>query len=111
MKKKLSLLISLIIILTIITGCSGRGNLKVIVHDQQQNPINDVYVGLYKSDFDQRIRFAYTHHGEIEFAGLESGVYWIRIISPGQQREMKVKIDSQKNKYIKVNLGTNGGGV
>lgn len=104
MKKRLSLLVLLLIILVIISGCAGKGTLKVVVYDQQQNPVNDVYVGIYKSDFNQRLRFAYTRHGEVEFAGLESGVYYIRIISPGHKKEMKLRINNQKDRYLKVNL-------
>ncbi|ADL11915.1 hypothetical protein [Acetohalobium arabaticum] len=104
MKKRLSLLVLLLITLIIISGCNGKGNLKVVVYDQQQNPVNDVYVGIYKSDFNQRLRFAYTRRGEVEFAGLESGVYYIRIISPGQKKEMKLRINNQEDRYLKVNL-------
>lgn len=110
MKKRLSLLVLLLIILVILSGCSGKGNLKVIVYDQQQNPVNDVYVGLYKSNFDQRIRFAYTRRGEVEFAGLKSGVYYIKIISPGYKEKMKVRINNQENRYLKVKLDPKGGG-
>lgn len=109
MKGKLFLLIAIILtLLLFVSGCNGKGSLKVIVRDQQQNLINDVYVGLYTPGFKERIRFAYTRKGTVEFHGLNSGVYSLRIVGKSEEKikkESKIQIQNQQTTYFKINLG------
>ncbi|KXS38411.1 MAG: hypothetical protein AWU54_2215 [Candidatus Frackibacter sp. T328-2] len=104
MKKKCLLIIIILSLLIILAGCNGQGNLKVVVYDQQQDLISDIYVGLYTSDFKHRVRFAYTIKGEADFYGLRSGIYAVRIVGNNIEKETKVRIQSQETNYIKVTL-------
>lgn len=107
-KKRILLLIIILISVLIVSGCEGRGNLEVIVRDQQQNLINDVYIGIYTPGFEKRVRFAYTKAGVAQFNGLVSGGYSIKIIGKINGREVekesKVQINNQQTTYLKINL-------
>ncbi|SJZ58963.1 hypothetical protein [Selenihalanaerobacter shriftii] len=103
MKRKTILLVILLLGLSIIiSGCNGRGNLKVVVYDQQQNLMDDVYIGVYTSSYEKRIRFAYTHHGQAEFPGLSSGTYSLKVIGENLNENLKIHIKNQETRYIKI---------
>ncbi|MGM0472194.1 MAG: hypothetical protein ACQEQI_07940 [Bacillota bacterium] len=105
MNKKLLLIVGLLGFMLIISGCQGRGSLRVLVYDQHDNLVDDVYVGVYTSDFEERIDFAYTMTGEAEFAGLKEGIYGIQLVTPQKvTKRMKVKIESQSQEYVKVTV-------
>ena len=103
MKKKL-LLFLMVFSLIALTACNGIGNLRINVYDNQQTLINDAYVGLYTTDFKQRIDFAYTTRGEVRFKGLESGSYGLKIIKHNLKKKIKVQVKSDETNYIKMNL-------
>jgi hypothetical protein len=109
LKKRSLLLIVILCSLLVIAGCNGRGNLKVIMYDQQQNLLDDVYVGVYDDDFEDRLRFAYSSNGVVQFYGLSGGIYYLKFIGNNKSHEkfrkdFKVRIENQKTKNIKVNL-------
>ena len=104
MKKRLLLGIFILVFSIFLTACNGNGNLRLNIYDQQQNLKDDVYVGLYTSDFNNRLTFAYTMDGEVKFKGLRSGVYGIKVVYYNLHKKFKVKVKGQETNYIKVNL-------
>ena len=109
MRKRSLLIVGLLSVVLIISGCQGRGSLRMLVYDQHHNLTDDVYVGVYTPNFKRRIDFAYTINGEAEFVGLEQGIYGVKLITPqGVTRQVKVKIESQKQEYVKVTVNQRG---
>mgnify|MGYP006277534679 FL=1 len=103
MRKKVILMpIIFLLLMILLVGCAGKGNLKVIVLANGQG-LDDSYVALYTTDYSQRVRFGYTVGGEIEFRGIDSGTYILKVIGVDYKvKKGKVHIDSEKTPVIKI---------
>ena len=102
-KKSVKISLVFILLIMLVAGCTGKGDMKVIVYDGGK-VVNDAYVSLYTSNYSQRLRFGYTLHGEIDFRGLDSGVYGLKVIGIDQQvKKGKVHIESEKTAIVKIN--------
>ena len=104
MMERKMLIISLVLILSL-TACNGLGNLKIRVVNFENQPVDDIYVGLYTNNFSKRIKFGYTTRGVVEFKGVNNGVYGLKIIGRQETRKTKVRIKSNQTIQAQIHLG------
>jgi hypothetical protein len=90
--------------MTILTGCEGKGDLKIITYDNQGNLLDDVYVGIYSPEYKQRLDFAYTINGEVNFIGLPSGIYRIKVVLWSKEEELEVRVKDGESTYLKLRV-------
>jgi hypothetical protein len=104
MRQKFNLGLILACLVILLVGCNDIGNLRINVYDKQQSLLNDVYVGLYRADFERRIDFKYTTRGEVQFKGLASGTYRVKMIKHDLEKRIRVQVKGEETNYLKVDL-------
>jgi len=92
------------ILMTILIGCEGKGDLKIITYDSQENLLDDVYVGLYLPQGEQRLDFVYTLNGEANFVGIPSGIYKIKLVSWDREEVLEVRVKAGESTYLKLRM-------
>lgn len=101
-KAKIYLVLVLSCLTLMMTACNGVGNLKITVYDSGDRLVNDVYVGLYEADFDERLDFKYTTRGTVEFKALQAGNYGIKLIKKGRVKKLQAQITGEETNYLEV---------
>mgnify|MGYP006274685421 FL=1 len=103
MKTRVYLFLMIISLALLVTACNGVGNLRVNIY-QGESLIDDVYVGLYTTDFKERLGFKYTTRGEVHFKALEEGSYGLKIIKHDQKKRLQVQITGEETNHFKIDL-------
>ncbi|MFO7819164.1 MAG: hypothetical protein R6V17_02900 [Halanaerobacter sp.] len=103
MKTRLYLLLMIISLAFLVTACNGIGNLRVNIY-QGESLTDDAYVGLYTTDFKERLDFRYTTRGEVHFKALEEGSYGLKVIKNDQKKRLQVQITGDETNHLKVSL-------
>ncbi|GAB6100551.1 hypothetical protein JCM16358_24300 [Halanaerocella petrolearia] len=106
MRRRLSLGVILLILVLFLTACNsqGVGSLVVSVSNQQQELQNDIYVGIYATDYGERVKFGYTTKGMVQFKGLPTGIYRVKVIGQNTKKELKVKVNTRETNSVDVSL-------
>ncbi|PRX30385.1 hypothetical protein BX659_10726 [Orenia metallireducens] len=102
--KRVFLIMIILLLMTILVGCEGQGDLKIITYDNQGDLLDDVYVGLYSAKYEQRLDFAYTINGEVNFIGLPSGIYRVKLVSWESSEELEIQIKDGESTYLKLKI-------